>query len=206
MKVILFARVSTNSQETERQVSELALYCKNQNYTIERVFTEKISGGKKNIERPVLQEMINYVLENKIQKVLVLELSRLGRNVVEILKAVQLLNDNKICLHIRNFNIDTLDSEGKEIVLSNFMIQILGAVAEIERKGIKERLVSGYKQHIEKGGKVGRKKGYKEPIRKFEAKYKEHIFMLKKGLSVRMVATAKGCSKTTVQKLKDMYV
>ena len=69
------------------------------------MFQEKISGNTKNEERPVLMEMISFIKKNNINKVIVWELSRLGRNIVEVLQTIEILNTNKISLFIKNYNL-----------------------------------------------------------------------------------------------------
>ena len=92
MRVVIQARVSTNSQDYKRQIEELLDYSKMMNYEVVAIFEEKISGGKTNEERPELMKMINFIKKNKIDKVLCWELSRIGRNTIEVLKTIQLLN------------------------------------------------------------------------------------------------------------------
>ena len=102
MRVVIQARVSTNSQDYKRQIEELQDYSKMMNYEVVAIFEEKISGGKTNEERPELMKMINFIKTNKIDKVLCWELSRIGRNTIEVLKTIQLLNENCISLYIKN--------------------------------------------------------------------------------------------------------
>ena len=95
MNVVLLCRVSTNHQDYHRQVAELTEFSNHQGWKIEKVFANKISGAKKIEERSEIQEMIAYVREHAIDKVLVLEISRLGRNTLEALKVIQTLNDER---------------------------------------------------------------------------------------------------------------
>lgn len=101
MKVVLLCRVSTNSQDYNRQVNELTAYCQQQGWFIEHIFANKVSGAKKNEERPEIMEMVEYVKTHEIDRVCVLEISRLGRNTLEALKVIQLLNEHGICLFVK---------------------------------------------------------------------------------------------------------
>ena len=78
---VIYARVSsiTDRQNTDRQVSDLQTYAKKMDYEIVEVFTEHISGAKKNEERAVLCECLNYCIKNKIDTLLISELSKIGR-------------------------------------------------------------------------------------------------------------------------------
>ena len=95
MKVVILARVSTDKQEYNRQVVELTDYCSKMGWDVAKVFTNKVSGAKKNEDRSEIMEMLAYVEENKIDKVCVLEISRLGRNTLEALKVIELLNEKR---------------------------------------------------------------------------------------------------------------
>ena len=105
MNVVLLCRVSTNHQDYHRQINELTEFCEHQGWHIEKIFANKVSGAKKNEERPEIQEMITYVRAHNINKVVVLEISRLGRNTLEALKVIQMLNEEGICLYVKNYNL-----------------------------------------------------------------------------------------------------
>ena len=115
-KVVLFCRVSSTNdrQNYERQINDLTQLAATQNYHVAGVFAEKVSGAKKNNERKELMNMIEFVNTQQIDKVLVTELTRLGRDPLQILQTLEILNDNKISLFIQNFNIETLTPK-KEI-------------------------------------------------------------------------------------------
>ena len=100
-KVVLFCRVSSTNdrQNYERQINDLTQLADSLNYQIEAVFAEKVSGAKKNVERKELMNMIEYVNNNHIDKVLCTELSRIGRDPLQILQSLEILNQNKISLH-----------------------------------------------------------------------------------------------------------
>ena len=101
MKAVIYARVSSvnDRQNTDRQVVDLTQYAKSMGYSITKVFTEKISGAVKNIDRVVLSECIDYCISNDIDLLLVSELSRLGRNVFEVQENVKKLKDAKINIY-----------------------------------------------------------------------------------------------------------
>ena len=107
IKTVIFARVSTSVQEYDRQVNELTALANGNGWSVEAVFAEKISGAKANTERTELLNMINYVEANHIDKVLVTELSRLGRDTLQILEVIEMLNGKGFSLYIQNYNIET---------------------------------------------------------------------------------------------------
>ena len=97
MKTVIFARVSTNVQDYDRQVNELTVLAKSKGWSDEAVFAEKISGAKANTERTELLNMISYVESNHIDKVLVTELSCLGRDTLQVLEVIEMLNKKAPC-------------------------------------------------------------------------------------------------------------
>lgn len=182
MKTVIFARVSTNVQEYDRQIYELTTLAKSNGWSVEAVFAEKISGAKSNKERTELLNMVSYVEANHINKVLVTELSRLGRDTLQVLEVIQMLNEKGISLYIQNYNIETLTKDGKVNAMSQFLITILAEVARMERKTIRERVESGYRNYRANGGKVGRKIGYKKAEETIREQYTEEIKLLKRGI------------------------
>ncbi len=204
MKTVIFARVSTNVQEYDRQINELTVLAKLNGWSVEAVFAEKISGAKSNKERTELLNMVSYVEGNHINKVLVTELSRLGRDTLQVLEVIQMLNEKGISLYIQNYNIETLTKDGKVNAMSQFLTTILAEVARMERKTIRERVESGYKNYRANGGKVGRKIGYKKTEETIREQYTEEIKLLKKGYSLRNISKITGTSINTIRKCKSL--
>ena len=204
MKVVIYSRVSTNSQDYKRQTEELLDFSKTMNYEVVSIFEEKISGGKTNEERPELMKMINFVKTNKIDKVLCWELSRIGRNTIEVLKTIQLLNENCISLYIKNHNIETLNDKCEINPMSQFLIQILTSVSEMEKTQIRQRIKSGYESFRKNGGKVGRKEGFKKDNETLLTEHKDVVKLLKQGYSVRKTMKLTDKSSGTIQKIKKI--
>ena len=197
-QVVAFCRVSTSIQEYERQSNELTALANSKGWKLEATFAEKISGVKKNTERKELMKMVEYVKTHNISKVLVTELSRLGRDTLQVLQVIELLNKEGISLYIQNYNIETLTEYGKVNPMSQFLITILAEVARMERKTIRERVESGYNNFRANGGKVGRKTGYRKSDKKMKEQYAEEIRLLKKGYSLRNVQKLTSTSINTL--------
>lgn len=205
---IIYARVSSvgERQSTERQVSDLRKYAEYSGFRIMRIFEEKISGAKKNLERPVLLEAIEYAKNNNIRHILISELSRLGRNAFEVLSTVKGMIDNGINIYFQKEQFSLLDEEGKPSLFAPIMIATLSTCAQLERDNIKFRLNSGRENYIAKGGKLGRKKGSIKSEEKLKEEYKETIQLLRKGYSVRNIAKLQGIGISTVQRVKNQFV
>lgn len=183
---------------------ELKDFSQKNNWEVVRVFEEKISGAKSNEERPQLMKMIDFIKENNIDKVLCWELSRLGRNTLEVLKTINLLNNKCISLYIKNHNIETLNDKCEINPMSQFMIQILTSVSEMEKSTIRMRIASGYNNYRNQGGKVGRKEGFKKGNEVILEENKEVVKLLKQGYSIRKVMKLTDKSSGLVQKVKRL--
>ena len=201
MKVVLFARVSTFAQDYERQVNELTALANQNGWNVVGIFAEKISGAKRNVERTELLRMVEYVEANNVDKIVVTELSRLGRDTLQVLEVIELFNQKKISLYIQNYSIETLTEDGKVNPMSQFLITILAEVARMERKTIKERMDSGYQNFRANGGLVGRKQGYRKSDEAMKEEYAEEIRLLKRGYSLRNVSKLTHTSINTLRKL-----
>ena len=204
---VIYARVSSigDRQNTDRQISDLLDYVSFKNLEISKIYEEHISGAKKNTERPVLQEAIEYCKSNHISILLVSELSRLGRNAFEVLATVKDLIDSGINLYMQKEQLTLLDAEGKPTMFAPIMIATLSTCAQLERENIKFRLNSGRKLYIERGGKLGRRVGSVKTAEQKKEEHKDIISYLKKGYSVRNVAKLTSRGISTVQRIKTEF-
>ena len=204
MRTVIYARVSstTDRQSTDRQVADLTAYAIQNNYEIVDVFEEHISGAKKNNERPVLMECLSFCLENNIDLILTSELSRLGRNVDEVLANVRFCKDNHIDIFFQKERITIFQSDGTENPFATVMIAVLGTCAQLERDAIKFRLNSGRARYIAQGGALGRPAGTKKTVDKLKVEYSNVLKELKRGTSLRRTAKLCDVSLSTVQRVK----
>ena len=209
-KVVILGRVSTERQNWDRQILELQDYCQRVGWDVTRVFTNKVSGAKGIEERIELQEMISYIKENDISRVVCLEVSRLGRNTLESLKVIKILNENKVSLFIKNYNLETLNPDGTPNPITSLITTILLEIASMERLTIRERMVSGQKQYISKckrdGIKMGRPSGTYKDMDTYREQYSNEISLLKKGVPVRTISLLTSTSVNTIQKIKKLFI
>lgn len=204
---VIYARVSSlgDRQSTERQVRDLTEYAVKNGINIVRIFEEHISGAKKNEERPVLTECLTYCKEAGIDCLLVSELSRLGRNVDEVLATVRFCKDGNLNVFFQKENLTLFQSDGSKNPFLNIFISVLGTCAEMERENIHFRLQSGRRRYVENGGKLGRKKGSYKTKEQKEEEYKSVLRELRRGTSVRRTAKLCDVSTSTVQRLKGEF-
>lgn len=207
---IIFCRCSssgylTNRQDTSRQVADLKSYADYANLKVVKVFEEHLSGGKKNNERPILNEAIEFCKQEHISFCLVNSLDRIGRNAFEVLATVKELIDNGINLYMQKEQFTLLGDDGKPTMFAPIMCATLSTCAQLERDSISFRLNSGRAQYIRNGGKLGRKKGSVKTTEQKETQYKEVLTYLRKGYSVRVTAKLTQVSTSTVQRLKTEF-
>ena len=204
MRVALLVRVSTNRQDYDRQIVELTSHCEKMNWEIAGIFANKVSGAKKNEERQEIIELLDFIEHNDIDKVCVLEISRLGRNTLEALKVIELLNEKGICLYIKNYNLETMIN-GKINPVASLICTILLEIGNMERSTINDRMTSGRNQYIEhcrkSGIKMGRPATYRKSDEAMKSQYTKEISLLKKGLSLRNISAITGTSISTIRKL-----
>lgn len=204
MKAVIYARVSSTNdrQSTDRQVADLTEYASKNNYEVVEVFEEHISGAKKNRERPVLMECLEYATANDVDIILCSELSRLGRNCDEVLKNVLHCKDTHTNLYFQKENLSLFNADGSENPYVNIMIAVLGTAAQMERDSIKFRLNSGRAKYIAEGGVLGRPVGTKKSAEQLQKDYPKVVKELKKGTSLRRTAKLCDVSLSTVQRVK----
>ena len=205
-QVAILARVSTQRQDYERQVTELTDYCQRMNWEVVKVFANKVSGATKNADREEISGLVEYVKENRLNRVVCLSIDRLGRNTLEALKVINYLNENGVSLHIKNYNLNTLNEDGKVNPVASLICTILLEIASMERLTIKERMASGRDQYIAKcrreGVKMGRPATYRKSDESYRDQYQKEISLLRKGISLRNVQKITGTSLGTLQRVK----
>ena len=207
---VIYSRVSSsgyqvNRQDTSRQVADLKAYADYANLKVVKVFEEHLSGGKKNNERPILNEAIEFCKQEHISFCLVNSLDRIGRNAFEVLATVKELIDNGINLYMQKEQFTLLGDDGKPTMFAPIMCATLSTCAQLERDSISFRLNSGRAQYIRNGGKLGRKKGSVKTTEQKETQYTEVLAYLRKGYSVRITAKLTQVSTSTVQRLKTEF-
>ena len=213
IRAAIYARVSSTGdrQSTERQVIDLTDYADKNGITICKTFEEHISGAKRNEERAVLSECIEYAISNRVDVILFSELSRCGRAVWEVLDTIRILKDNGINAYFQKEGLSLFSADGKENPYLAVMVSVLGVCAQMERENIYYRLQSGRKVYVDKNiattGKsgLGRKEGYRKPVETKKEEYKEVLKLLRAGYPIRKVAKLTEVSESTVKRLKKEF-
>lgn len=139
-----YARVSTKKQSLDMQLDEL------KRYGCEEIITEKESGAKK--DRKELQLLLSKL--RKDDTLVVYKLDRLGRTMHQLVNLLQEFNEKGIHFVSIKDGIDTSTTMGR------FLFHIFGAMAEMEREVINERVISGVAAAKARGREGGRKKSH----------------------------------------------
>lgn len=202
MHVALFVRVSTKNQDSLRQVEDLKAYAKRNGYKIITTIKEQISGSTSYNERPAIQELLALAKSGKIDKVLVTEVSRLGRKTSDILRIIEFLTDLKVSIAILNYNLETLLPNKKVNPVASIIFTMLAEFSRLEKEVLRERIMSGLDHARKKGIKLGRPLGSNKSTQSIQLKYKRVIADLNAGLSIRTISKLRGISVNTVQKVK----
>lgn len=203
-KVVIYARVSTKTQEYDRQVVELREYARKMEYEVVAEFTEKVSGAKRVEEREALTELLAYTDTHKVDKVLIFECSRLSRRIIDFLTVIENLTAKKISVYIHQNGLETLLPNRQPNPIAQLVMGILAQFNSMERSLIRSRMESGYNHYRQQGGQVGRKVGYRKSEEQMRGDYAKEIQLLKKGLSLRNIQAITSTSINTLRKLKQM--
>lgn len=201
MKAVIYTRVSSKDQSTKRQLNDMKAI---QGFNVVNMFSEKISAFTKSAsQRPGLQKTITYSKENNVQCIMISEVSRLGRNTLDVLNLIEELKQEGIAIYIHNLGttINTKDQAGE--IFTKLIVTIMADLARLESEQLSYRIKSGIRSRKAKGLTTGRKVGSKEPVEKFLSKHQDVIKYLSKGYSSREIQKLCKCSPNTIKKIKD---
>lgn len=204
MRAVIYARVSTNTQDYQRQLDELREYATRMGYEVVKEFSEKVSGAKKVEERAALSDLLDYVENNEVDKVLIYECSRLSRRAVDFLAVIEQLSEQGVSVVILQNGLETLQPDGNPNPIAQLVLGILAQFNSMERGLIRSRMESGYNHYRATGGKVGRKKGYKKTDQQMKEQYAEELRLLRKGYSLANVSKLTGTAINTLRKVKQI--
>lgn len=166
-----------------------------------------VSGKVPFKERTNGKTLVNLVEEDKVSELVVEELSRLGRNTIDVLTTLHWLEEKEVNVVVRSMgNLHSMVN-GKKNPIWNLITSVMSSLYELERNQILERTEMGRKMYVMNGGKLGRKLGSNENIKTFlnKPKSKQILSLLDKGKSVRDICGRLGVSPKTVVKVRKYY-
>jgi DNA invertase Pin-like site-specific DNA recombinase len=203
VNAIILVRVSTKEQSVDRQISDLEVFREKQGWAVVEIISSQVSGSKvKYQERGDLDRVRSLVETGKADKLLVHEVSRIGRSPVETLQLVELCHEQGVSVYDFMQHSETLNAKGRPSLYANVILPLLAGLARNENEERRERIMSGLEEARRKGVKLGRPEGTKLSIRKFLAKHKDVRRKLKEGHSIRNTAKITGKGISTVQRVR----
>lgn len=202
--VAILVRVSTQKQETARQISELQSYAKSKGYEVIEVCEEVISGKADEDERQGLHRAQVLAESGLIKKVLVHEVSRLGRRNSVVHRFVEKLEECGVSLYWHSQGVETILANGKRNPAALIMLALLAEMARAEVETLRERINSGLAEARRKGVILGRPKGTTASKKDLVEKHRDVLKQLRAGHSVRHTAKITGKGISTVQRIKSL--
>jgi DNA invertase Pin-like site-specific DNA recombinase len=194
---IKYNRTSTINQSGERYKLD------KEGYDL-TLFDRGVSGKVPFKEREKGMVLVELVEKGEVETVVVEELSRLGRNTVDVLTNLQWLEEKGVNVVVRGMGNLQSHIDGKKNPIWNLITSVMSSLYELEREQIRERTEMGRKMYVINGGKLGRKVGSNENLQSFlqKPKVKQIQSLLEKGKSVRDICGRLEVSPTTVVKVK----
>jgi len=185
VRVAVYSRVSTDGQDPEVQLLALRSHAINRGWEIVDEFVDKGFSGAKE-RRPAMDRLMKEVWVGKFQAVLVWRFDRFARSVKHLITALETFRNLKINFISLQEQFDTSTPIGQA------MFTIIGAMAQLERDIIRERVKAGLARARERGVRLGR------PTAEAQS---GHVSALRKqGLSLGEIAQRLKCSRSTVRR------
>lgn len=200
--VAILVRVSTNNQETSRQISELKTYANSKEYEVIEVCQEIVSGRAGEDERHGLRHVMELARTGKIKKVLVHEISRIARKNSIAHHFVETLEECGVSLYWHSQSIETLLPNGKRNPAAGIMLALLSEMARAEVESLRERINSGLAEARRQGKRLGRPAGTTVDREMLLRKHRDIVRLLKEGHSIRNIAKISAKGASTVQRIK----
>jgi DNA invertase Pin-like site-specific DNA recombinase len=185
VKVALYARVSTDRQDPEVQLLVLRSHAANRGWEIVEEFVDKgLSGAKE--RRPALGRLMKVAWAGRFQAVLVWRFDRFARSVKHLISALETF---------RNLNVGFISLQEQfdtSTLIGQAMFTIIGAMAQLERDIIRERVKAGLDRAQARGIRLGRPAA--------DAEASQVIALKRQGLSLQQISSRLHCSRSTVRR------
>jgi len=196
--IYFYSRISTVTQNSKRQIENFKLL---PGYEAKNVFLDKVQGNTPFLERTEAIKLFDIVTNEKDATIIVDSIDRLGRNLIDILKTIELFTANGVNLKSIKEGFETL-VDRKENPMAKIVISVMGSIAEMERNKIKERTSEGIAIAKADGKFKGRKVGSIQSDARLLERHTVIVSKLKQGLSIRDISAITNKSTATVMKVK----
>lgn len=209
-RCVLLCRCSTDKglQDYQYQIDTLTEICKKRNWEIVKVFGGYVSGAAPIEARQEILDLIAYVKDNQIDFCCATEISRVSRDLITGVQIIRTLADNGVNLYLANYNLSTLDDNGKISPVTSLILTITLEISQLERQQIRTRMQMGYSAYLQrrkedKSLKLGRPSSYRKSEQEYREQYAKELSLLRKGISLRNVQQLTGTAIGTLRKLKQ---
>lgn len=206
IRVVQLVRISLAQQSLTRQKEELDALCEEKGWKVVLRLEEVGSGSKNNKDRDSIQQIEQLAEQGKIDKVVVQELSRLGRKTGQSISLIEKLADFGVSVFEKSRNIETLNPDGSKNAISSMILSVLASLHSMESSERNSRIVSGIKSRQRGGLPFGRPEGSFEDNNKFLSKHSDLVKSFKNGekLSLRKRARLYNKSVNTIRKVAKL--
>lgn len=198
-RAAILTRVSTNKQKIDRQFIELENYCRAHNYKIVGTIASVVS-GRKQVDRPDLEELISGARRKEFDVLIVTEISRISRKPAVLRDFITAMHKYRVPILFKNIGILSIDENGKESFATNIIIAIFSEMAAEEVRQLSDRVKSGLDAARAKGKKLGRP-AVKESTDRILKKHSKVVKHLQSGKTVAEAAKLTGTSFNTCKKV-----
>lgn len=202
--VVIYARISTSKDDSYNQLNTLREYAIKNSYVVIKEFKKKL-GITKREERDALYELIEYVKENNVDKVLIFDCSRLARR-IDFTYIVGELIQLGVSLDMVQNGFETLMDNGEVNPIAEIVTKVIDQFNSIETTTMKKIMSRGYDHYRESGGMVGRREGYVKSMVEYRRQYFREINLLESGEPLKRIRSITGTSVNTLRKLKSMFL
>ena len=191
-KVVIYGRVSTSDQTTDNQIYKLKEIIEINGWDqVDFYVDEGISGTKGRDKRPEFDRMCKDMVRRKFNRILVWDVSRLGRSLQHLVEFLNDVNSLGINLYIHQSGLDTSTPSGR------MMFQMVGVFSEFERSMISERVKLGLQRVQKQGRRLGRPKTVTSELRD------QVCHLLDQGKSYNFINRELGTPKSTISRIKN---
>ena len=191
-KVVIYGRVSTSDQTTDNQIYKLKEIIEINGWDqVDFYVDEGISGTKGRDKRPEFDRMCKDMVRRKFNRILVWDVSRLGRSLQHLVEFLNDVNSLGINLYIHQSGLDTSTPSGR------MMFQMVGVFSEVERSMISERVKLGLQRVQKQGRRLGRPKTVTGELRD------KVCHLLDQGRSYNFINRELGTPKSTISRIKN---
>ena len=190
--------------DCNRQLADLSSVANRNGWLVVSTITTTVSGSKKRrSEREDINQLIELAKARKIKKVLITEVSRLGRRSSETYMLLEQLTELGISIYVHNYGMETLLANGKRNPAASLIFVIFNEQARTEVELLSERIRSGQAEAKRQGKHIGRKSGSFKSIEQIKSEYPKVIKYLETGTyTIREIAQLAGVANGTVMKVK----